>query len=258
MRLITLAIFVAFAFSANAQIYDGTFYVAAKTGLSLREKPDATSKVLEKIPYGTKIIIVPEEGDWKEITTESMIGYWKKVKYNNKTGYIVDNYLLPWAPPKLATVKDLKQYLGQVTLPHGAKLVRKSGNRDEASEGSWELNKQLYKNGAEWHELLGYEYGSDTYFLPEFNMQQGFLLCRLIPEFARVFGEKDEFPIASKTFTKNGIEYNVKLIKRGDDPEYAGPYTIEKIIISYTDGASYEFEMYMLDNQLVIFLSGGV
>jgi len=240
MRTITLAIFFACAFSVNAQIYDGTFYVAAKTGLSMREKPEASSKVLEKIPYGTKITIIPEEGDWKEVTTESMIGYWKKIKFNNKTGYIVDNYLLSWAPPRLATIKDLKQYLAQVSLPHGTKLVRKSGS--EGSEGGWELHKQLYKNGAEWHELHGYEYGSNTYFLPEFNLQQGFLLCRLIPEFAQVFGEKDEFPTASKTFTKNGIEYDLKLIKRGDDPEYAGPYTIEKIKIRYTDGPSYVFE----------------
>lgn len=224
----------------------------------MREKPEAASKVLEKIPYGTKVTIIPEDGDWKTITTESMMGYWKKVKFNNKTGYIVDSYLLPWGPPKLATVKDMKQYLAQVSLPHGTKLVRKSGTTNEITESGWQMNKQLYKNGAEWHQFLGYEYGSDTYFLPEFNLQQGFLLCRLIPEFAQIFGEKDEFPTASKTFTKNGIEYDVKLIKRGDDPDYGGPYTIEKIIIGYSDGASYEFQMYMQENQLVIFFSSGV
>jgi hypothetical protein len=253
-----LAMFIACAISVNAQVMDGTYYVAAKSGLSMRDKPDANAKVLEKISYGTKVTTIAEDGDWKEITTESMMGHWKKVKFNNKTGYIVDNYLLPWAPPKLAGIKDLKQYLAQVSLPHGTKLIVKSGNMTQLTESGWELNKQLYKNGAEWHEYFAYEYGSDTYFLPNFSLQQGFLLLRLIPEFKDIFGEKDEFPTTSKKYTKNGIEYELTIVKTIDEPDYTGPYTIEKIKISYTDGASYEFEMYTQDNQLLIFFGSGV
>ncbi len=257
MRIILVAVFALFTINVMAQPY-GTFYVGAKTSLSMRETPDAAGKVLEKIPYGTKVTTLEEEGEWKEITTESMMGYWRKVKYNNKTGYVVDNYLLPWPPPKLATVKELKQYLAQISVPAGAKVVTKNGTMNEITESGWELTKQLYKNGSEYHQFYAYEYGSDTYFLPGFTLQQGFLLCRLIPEFKEVFGEKDEFPTADKKFTKDGREYEIKLIKNGDDPEYSGPFTIEKIKISYEDGAYYEFEMYMQDNQLVIFFSGGV
>jgi len=235
-----------------------TMYVAAKTGLSIRENPDPASKVLDKIPYGTKVTLIEEDGAWIDIVTEGLTGYWKKVSYNNKTGYIVDSYLFPWAPPKLASVKELKQYLAQVGIPFGQKLVTKSGSMAQLSESGWELSKQLYKNGAEYHQFLAYEYGSDTYFLPNFSLQQGFLLCRLIPEFKEVFGEKDEFPTVSKKFKKGEIEYDVTLVKIGNDPEYSGPFTIEKIKISYSDGASYEFEMYMQDNQLVVFFSGGV
>lgn len=241
--------------AAKAQM-DGTYFVAAKSGLSLREKPDVNSKLLDKIPYGTKVTTIPEDGGWKDITTEGLVGYWKKVSFNNKTGYVVDNYLLPWAPPKLASIKDLKHYLAQVALPFGAKLTTKFGN--ETSENGWQLNKQLYKNGAEWHQFMAYEYSSDTYFLPGFSLQQGFLLCRLIPEFNKVFGEKDEFPTGNKKFTKDGIEYEITLKKTVDEPEYTGPFTIEKIKIGYADGAVYEFEMYMQENQLVIFFSGGI
>ena len=74
-------------------------------------KTGAGAKVLDKIPYGTKITLIRQDEELKSITTEGITGYWQKVKYNNKTGYILDSYLFPWAPPKLATVKEMKNYL---------------------------------------------------------------------------------------------------------------------------------------------------
>lgn len=258
MRIPLLLLFLAVGLSVNAQVMHGTYYVAAKTGLSMREKPEAGAKVLDKIPYGTKVTTIDEEEAWKEIVTENMTGFWKKVKYNNKTGYIIDSYLLPWAPPKLATIKDLKQYLAQNAAPAGPKTVIKSGSMQQITESGWELTKQVYKNGGEYHQFFAYEYNSDTYFLPGFSIQQGFLLCRLIAEFKQVFGEKEEFPLKSKEYKKEEREYSVKVIRPSDDPDDNSPFTIEKIKISFEDGAYYEFEMYMQDNQLVIFLSGGV
>lgn len=236
----------------SAQVY-GTQYVAARTGLSIREQPDAAAKVLDKIPYGTKITIIQSDEELKSIVTEGMVGYWQKVKYNNKTGYILDSYLLPWAPPKLATVKDFKSWLAQITVPFGGKLVVKSGSMNNITEGGWQLDKQLYKNGAERHQYHGYEYGSDTYFLPDFSLQQGFLLLRLIPEFKEVFGEKDEFPTQSKTYKKGETEYLIKVDKWQEDSPF-----IQKIHIEFSPDASYIFDMYILDNQLVIFYGSGV
>jgi len=257
-KLFFLAIIIV-SLDIAAQSPAGIYYVAAKTGLSIREKKDAAAKVLDKIPYGTKITIIEEDGAWKEIVTEGMVGYWRKVKYNNKTGYIIDSYLFPWPPPKLTTVKEMKQYLGQVAGPFGQKLVTRSGTMNQISEDGWELSKQLYKNGAEYHVFMAYEYGSSQYFLPGFSLQQGFLLCRLLAEFKEVFGEKDEFPTASKKFNKGDIEYEIELRKLGDDGGvYDGPFTIEKMRIGFTDGASYEFEMYLQENQLVISFSSGV
>lgn len=78
----------------------------------------------------------------------------------------------------------------------------KDGERQNIEEGGFELHKQLYKNGAEWHRFMGYEYGSDTWFLPDFSLENGFILMRLIPEFKEVFGEKEEFPTESRTFKR--------------------------------------------------------
>ena len=121
-------------------------------------------------------------------------------------------------------------------------------------EGGWELRKQLYKNGAESHEFVGYEYNSNTYFLPGFTIQQGFLLLRMIPEFKDAWGEKDEFPTKSQTIKKGNIEYDIKVENEmiGNNP------WVKMIKMEFADGAVVFFEMYQIDNQLVIFYGSGV
>ena len=250
--MLLLSIFISVAVAAQQF---GTMYVAAKSGLSIREKPEIGAKVLDKIPYGTKITLIEYGEEKKSIVTEGITGFWGKVKYNNKTGYIVDSYLFPWAPPKLATVKEMKDYLAQVTAPYGAKLITKSGTMGNIAESGWEIRKQLYKNGAERHEHYGWEYGSNAYFLPGFSMQQGFLLLRLIPEYKEVFGDKDEFPSETKKYKKGESEYELTVSKRSFGEDYTW---VEKIRIEYGMEASYVFEMYMLDNQLVIFYGSGL
>lgn len=252
MRILFLLFFVSTSIVLNAQLSD-VMYVAAKTGLSMREKPEAGAKVMEKIPYGSKVNFVNTDEEWVPIVTEGMNGYWRRVKFNNKTGYVVDSYLFNSPPPKLATVKEMKQYLAQLSQPFGAKLVVKSGSMSQITEGGWELHKQLYKNGAEWHEAMGYEYGSDTYFIPGFTVQQGFLLLRLIPEFSNIFSEKDEFTSVSKKIKKGEIEYDIKIEKPTEES-----YWIDKMTISYEDGAYYKIEIFQTDFQLVIFYSSGV
>jgi hypothetical protein len=249
--LISVCIIASLAVSAQQS---GSMYVAAKSGLSIREKADANSKVLDKIPYGTKITILQTEEEKMSIVTEGMRGYWQKVKFNNKTGYILDSYLLPWPPPKGA-VKEVKDYLAQITTAFATKQFIKSGSMQNIADGGWELQKQFYKNGAEWHKHMGYEYGSDTYMLPGFTIEQGFLLLRLISEYSNVFGEKDPFPTENKTYKKGEDEYILKVDKESYSPEYI--FT-KSITLEYTDGASYSFEMFMVGNHLVIVFGGGV
>jgi hypothetical protein len=251
MRILLIVTTLMLSFALQAQNY--MFYVAAKTGLSIREKPEAGARVLDKIPYGTRITLLQQEEERVKIITEGMEGYWARVTYNNKTGYIVSSYLFPWAPPKGALVKEMKDYFKQVTVPFGALLKVKSGER-RFDDSGWEIQKQFYKNGAEWHKHLGWEYSSNAYMLPGFGLEQGFLLMRLLPEFKDVFGEKDEFPTANKTFTKGEIEYRFTVTKNS-----MGEFSwVEKIRLEYEEGASYFMEMFMLDNQLVIIYGGGL
>lgn len=253
MKKIFLLAFLLYSGWALAQNFPGTYYVAYRAGLSMRDKPDVAAKVIDRIPYGTKIVTL-DDGAWKEINTEGIVGYWRKVKYNNKTGYIIDNYLLTWPPPKI-TVTKMTQYLMQVALPHGQKLVVKSGTKEQLTEGGWELHKQLYKNGAEWHSYSGYEYGSDTYFLPNFSLEQAFILLRLIPEFRMVFDEDDSYPVANKTIKRGDEDYVIRVERDVPDDETS---RVNRITIDYADGAYYSFTMFQIENQVVILFGSGV
>lgn len=254
MKKLFFFLFIFYAAVSLAQ-QSGTMYVAAKTGLTFREEPTTSSRAIDNIPYGTKLTIIQIDEELKSHVAENLMGYWQKVKYNNKTGYILDSYLLPWAPPKLSTVNQMDQYISQITVPFGNKLIVKSGSTNEFEEMDWEIQKQLYKNGSEWHRNMGHEYGCDVYFLPGFSIQQGFLLLRLIPEFKNAIGLNDAFPIENKTYKRGEEDFKITV----DKEVYGDGYPwYKKIQFEYEDGAYYDLQLYLMDNQLVISFSSGV
>ena len=228
-------------------------YVAIKGGLNLRENPNPSARVLGKISYGAKLSLLQSAEESTPMVAEGFNGTWKKVVYNDLSGYIFDAYLLPFPPPT-GTVKTLKDYIAELTTKHGELLVVKNDSTTETDEISVVTSKQLYKNGAEWHKFLGYEYSSSTYFIPGISLQQGFLVVRLIPEFADYVSEKDPFITAGKKLKKGGREYEYLV-----DKETNGGFEwIKKISIGFEEGAIYSFELYQIDNQVVIFHGSGV
>lgn len=242
-------------FASRAQVQTIPMYVAHKPGLSIREKPDVKARVLTKIPYGTKINLAYEQGgDTILVNTEGFSSYFRKISFNNTTGYIISAYLLPVPPPK-TTVKNLDDYLLQLSPKAGAMVEVKKGTMNNIAEGGTVSRKQLYKNGAEHHAFEAYEYNSDTWFLPDLTVQQVWLLLRLIPDWKDVVDDKTELPVTSKKITKKeNIEFDIKVEKEN----WYGPEYFKKIRIEYTDGASYIIELFMLENQAVVFRGGGV
>jgi uncharacterized protein YgiM (DUF1202 family) len=242
-------------------LYGGTiaqntvWYAAAKAGLSMREKPDAKAKVLEKIPYGEKITLSYGNADSIiNITTEGISGSWAKTTYKGKTGYIVNSYLFPAAPPK-ATVKTLKDYLKQLSPVAGPAVIKGRPEKMGDFEYNTSLTKQLYKNGAELHSFFAYEYNSDTYFLPDFTIEQGFLLLRLLGEYPDAIGATDAYPQVSGKKKTKVDECTITVEKE----PYGEPVKVtKKIRYEWQEGAFYVLELFMLDGQLVIMSSGGV
>ncbi len=251
MKKYLAGIFLLISLFGNGQ---DDWYVAAKSGLSIREKPDANGKVLDKIPYGTKINV--HYDSIKTINVEGMIAAWAKVAYNGKSGYIVNAYLLRLPPPK-AGIKEMKQYFKQVSEPFGAELILKDKYRNlpDFEEGQgWESRKQLFKNGMEYHAWDGYESNSRTYFLPGFTIQETFVLMRLIPEFEEAFGEKDVFPRQTSTYKKGEVEYSITVDKEmiGNNVEW-----IYHIRLEFSPGATYTMEIFQTNDQVIIVFSGG-
>src|SRR4051812_30669271 len=85
------------------------YYAAAKNGLSIREQPNVSAKVLDKIPYGQKLQLLKDTAELKSISVEGFTGYWWQVKFNDKTGYIVSSYVLQTPPPG-SGIKKLEEY----------------------------------------------------------------------------------------------------------------------------------------------------
>lgn len=251
MKKLIISLLVFLSVNSFAQY---SYYTAAKQGLSIREKPDASSKVLEKIGYGQKITILADTSTAVSINTEGFIGYWWKIKYNNKIGYVVSTYLLPAPPPKAGT-KSIKEYFAQVSQVAGSKVVVKKGSFNNIEESGYQLTKQLYKNGMEWYETQGYEYGGETYMLPDFTIEQCFLLLRLIPQYLYLIGEKDVFPEKNYKSNKNNTEKTVE-VEREDWGGQPGP--VKRIKMTFAEGAFTTFEIFILDGQAVISWSAGV
>lgn len=230
-----------------------TVFNAFKAGLSIRETPSSQAAVISKIPYGEKLTLVNSYADTVTVVNEGMTGYWNLVEYKGKKGYVVGIYLFDMPPPK-ASVKTMKDYFAQLSTAAGLPVTYSNKKIDNDMYSQYK--KQLYKNGCEYHEATFYESGYNTYFLPEVDLQKGFILTRLIPEFKDAFSSTDTYPTESKKFKVKRQSYEsekeIKVIKSD-----GGNWT-DKIVVNFEDGATYTFEIYELNGQLVISYGGGV
>ena len=251
MRSIILILLLLSSVTLSAQNF--TYYAAAKAGLSMREQPNANAKALEKIPYGAKVTTLTDTTQGISISTEGFDGWWWKIQYNNKTGYVVNTYLLPLAPPK-ATVHTLKDYMAQVSSPVTAPVTIKRNT--EAVEGAGStLKKQLFRNGMEWHETNGYEYGSEVAIIPDITVEQAFIIMRLLNQYPDMIGEKDPMPTKNTTIKKQNGDKTYK-VEKERWTEKTG--VMKRIVITSTEGAPAEIEIYLLNEQVVINFSSGV
>lgn len=252
MKKIILSAVVVFYYSVSFSQY--TYYAAAKSGLSMREQPNTGARVLEKITYGEKLTTVAGDANQPVISTEGFNGFWWKVNYNGKTGYIVSSYVLPLPAPKAGT-KTLKDYFGQLSSLTGDPLVIKTIDSSLNEMGESVLTKRFYKNGMENQRREGYEYASELNILPGLGIQDCFLLLRLLGEYPELVGEKDAFPLKN-TIIKNAAgnkTIEIEWEKYGVKPE-----PVKKIKIISEQGAISELEIFILDSQAVVFWSSGV
>lgn len=232
------------------------YYASIRSGMSIRSKPSATAEVIGKIPYGQQVQLLPDTGQLKPITTEGFEGFWYKVNYSGKTGFVVSNYLLP-TPPPAKNVKKFEDYFKQVTKPLSAPVIIGDDHFTGIEDNRTKLTKYFYRNGMERHETSGYEYGSSCIILPGYSIQSAYLLVRLIGEYENLIGPNDSFPVKNDSLKNNEREKSIKVSRfEPYNPGTLGP--IEKISITEASGAFTELNIFMIDGQAVVLWSAGV
>ncbi len=84
---------------------DETIHVWASSGLNMRSKPDAKAEKIATIPYGAKVVVLPNIGvkipfEVEEFKGFVVKGYWLLVKYENTEGFVFDGFLSRLPAPK--------------------------------------------------------------------------------------------------------------------------------------------------------------
>ncbi len=62
--------------------------------LNLRDKPDLTGKVVEKLPRGATLTLLEAVNEGQFVEIDSQSGAWLKVQYKNKTGYVFSAHVV--------------------------------------------------------------------------------------------------------------------------------------------------------------------
>lgn len=95
MNILKQILAIVMLLSATAVTAQQTAYVAAESGLSLRDQPDISAKLLSKLSYGEAIGVI--ENTNKELVVvdggKKVSGEWVKVETRNHIGYVFNGYL---------------------------------------------------------------------------------------------------------------------------------------------------------------------
>lgn len=179
-HLITLllACFTATAFAITDYKAGDELYVHAPSGLKLRNTPDGET-VLTTIPYGTKLKVLENRGTVAPKTVDGLKGFWAKVTYDGKTGYLFDGYLsyLPTPKPGHTT---LSQYCDDFFKPTSPILTQSLSCDDEVTD---ENTVQLFNFGTRPVVLTnnhGYEWSGEWITITNLSVEEGWLLAKAI------------------------------------------------------------------------------
>lgn len=240
-----LILFCALAFNTVAQ---STFYAASKSGLNLRQDPDGNSAVITKIPYGAKVTKAGEVSQYT-LTTEGMAAQWQRVLYEGRPGYVADVYLLPFAPPALPLAAGLEGYLKSLSAQVGSSKKTVSTIMEA---GETTVERRMYQNGMCYRMFNGYEYGSETIWLPGITLPQAFVLARLLSPEAGLLSTSDIFPSRSVD-PDSPSRHSVKVTKPYPDSNWVTALNYE-----WCNAGCYQLEIRYEEGEVSITISSGV
>jgi hypothetical protein len=123
-------------------------YVTAPSGLSLREYNNLQSEKLAKMPYGTKVKILSEEGK-ATMNVSGIKGAMDEIEFNHKKGFAFNGYLSKYFPPE----KDIsvKGYASELQKQFPEITFTKTLEGTTSNPINIET---LLLPGAPWHEAF--------------------------------------------------------------------------------------------------------
>ncbi len=187
----------------NEYQFGDRLFVWAKSGLNMREAPDANSKVLIKISFGGEVVCQSRKY-WDDYLHNSqkindkielpsgksaqieLKGSWAKVKYENYEGYVFDAYLSRFKPAKKAgNAESILGYFKNEFSP-----ITYLEKKDSMLE--YGRDKVVFSNGI----FLSHNYHpSGSAFqmnVPDFSIEEAFLLIRYLDEYAIKITQSEE------------------------------------------------------------------
>lgn len=174
--------------SSFAQIK--TLNVFAPSGLSMRKSPKTSGQKTKSIPYGKQVIILENEklGEFielEELERFKIKGYWKKVIYEQDTGYVFDGYLSDL--PVCGKVQYSTEFISDILVPVSKKYNLKYYPHEPDSKITCGYEQQ-FENGITIKEKGCNETGGETeIYLRNSTLQEAYIFA-----FPIYFKENDE------------------------------------------------------------------
>jgi hypothetical protein len=94
-KTVKMILAIGFVFNILVVTAQQSAYVSAESGLSLRDQPDVSGKMLTKLAYGEAIGVLEKTNKQLVVLDagEKVSGEWVKVETRNHIGYVFDGYL---------------------------------------------------------------------------------------------------------------------------------------------------------------------
>jgi hypothetical protein len=257
LSILSLLPFASFAigkYNSNEELF-----VLASSGLRLRDKPDG--KILDAVPYGSKITTLEAKNAKFPAEVEGIKGSWVKVQFGKTQGYVFDGFLSKLPAPKEGAT--FKEYITETFKPTSERMLS-SFSPYSGMEGSSDTYFQIfkYKNlDIVYTEATYYEGGSEEMCLKGVSMEEGYLIARVLfkKDYEQFVEEmKTYVPVEGET-PRDMTPYSKFVLNAGgtleEDGTYSSPHTFYEAEL--TMECYYGVKVAEKDGYMIISVGGG-
>lgn len=248
---ITFLLIATAAFAIGNYTTNDELFVHAPSGLKLRNVADGET-VLATVPFGAKLKVLEPRKITSPKTVDGLKGYWAKVSYEGKTGYIFDGYL-SFLPTPAAGCASLYDYCKKYFKVVSDSLTQSISCDEEVTD---ENAIQLFSFGGRkvvFTANRGYEWGGESISIQGLSLEEGYLLAKTL--------YKDDFDSSLKYYkehpeqatSSNGGVVDIEkysLFKPGELPNHC-------FFVEFQSECSDELEVVQRSNVVFIHRWGG-